>query len=513
MDIREELESNTLDEEERKGLLGRQSELQKHHSDDSIPSLPGVATQPNTSNNSAALRWFRLLALLLCLVAALFFTDRMELFHNDKPSDGHHQSSPSTIIPQDSQPKQYSIEGLQAQRAKLMLRYNFSNPSAINYTALVQELNLARVFNPQYPTSAESSKDDSTGLPSWCTNDPEHPSNQEDPLHGNRMPYVSGILYNKMPKAASSTLSGIVLRIAHNVAKRFKRADPCTSFQHHITNEGEVKSLFHGRDFAKSFLFSSVRDPAAQALSHIYFRHVSRKKKTSPSDKKMMEYLSDPHHQNGVVSNGVGGYQIAYLVFDMLTSHFAWNPRIDPSKVLRPMQVHKVVQVILGKYDFFVSVERFDESLVAMQLLLGLETSDILYLSSKAAGQSYSYSKKQNSCFFLQKPNASDPIAAYLASDTWYAQQYGDYILVEAVKQSLDLTIEYLGKSRFDRALEEFRRMLKKGEEACAASAKFPCSNQGEPQLEAAEESCYFSDWGCGYACLDRLANDIPDGG
>lgn len=41
------------------------------------------------------------------------------------------------------------------------------------------------------------------------------------------------------------------------------------------------------------------------------------------------------------------------------------------------------VRDTLGKYDFVGVVERFDESLVALQLLMGLETSDILYFSSR----------------------------------------------------------------------------------------------------------------------------------
>ena len=44
------------------------------------------------------------------------------------------------------------------------------------------------------------------------------------------------------------------------------------------------------------------------------------------------------------------------------------------------------IDKILDNYDFIGVTDRFDESLVVLQLLLGLETSDILYLSSKKSG-------------------------------------------------------------------------------------------------------------------------------
>ncbi|KAL3934198.1 MAG: hypothetical protein SGBAC_010030 [Bacillariaceae sp.] len=436
-------------------------------------------------------------------VAVMFFTDMMEIFRSETSNDKSASQSPS--MPQNSQPK-YTEKELRAKELQLLARYNFSNPSAMNYTALVQELGLAKIFSPHFQRASSESSQDSI-LPPWCTYDEEHPWNQTGPSF-ERSPYNTGILYNKMPKAASSTLSGIVMRIAHNLAKRVGGEHPCTSFQYHIEREGNVQRLFGDRNVQKSFLFSSVRDPAAQAMSHIFFRHISRRK-SIPSDKNMMLYLMDTDHQSGVVSNGVGGFQIAYLTFEKLKRFFAWT-RFEPTKVLQPIRVHQVVEKIMEQYDFFMLVERFDESLVALQLLLGLETSDMLYLSSKAAGGSYSY-RKGKGCFFLRKPHASDGVADYLASDEWYAKQYGDYVLVEVVKQSLDLTIEYLGQSRFDQALKEFRAMKRDGEGECADKAKFPCSDDGVEQLEAAEESCYSTDWGCGYACLDSLSSDdIP---
>ncbi|CAJ1954858.1 unnamed protein product [Cylindrotheca closterium] len=485
-------ETAIQNDEETKSLISTRDVSQ---SDTPLPSSSS-SQKPLLNSSKTSQRWLLLFFVLLLLLAILFVTDRMELFRRDGNTGTSLAQSPS--IPQDSQTKLTNDE-IRTQRLQLMKSYNFSNPSAINYTSLVQYLGLARVFQPNFKSSESA-------IPPWCTYDEaHHPSNETGTPSFNRSVYASGILYNKMPKAASSTLSGIVLRIAHNVAKRFGAQHPCTSFQHHIEAEGNAKRLFEDRDVHKSFLFSSIRDPAAQAISHIYFRHISRRNQT-PSDENMMKFLMNSNHQNGVISKGVGGFQIEYLAFERLPQFYAWNRRA-PTRVIQPIHVHQVIQEILANYDYFISVERFDESLVALQLLLGLETSEILYISSKKAGGSYSYSKGKG-CFFLQKPKASDAVAAYLASDEWYAKQYGDYVLMEVVKQSLDLTIEYLGESRFDRALKEFRAMKRDGEGECADKATFPCSDDGEEQLEAAEKSCYSTDWGCGYACLDSLSSD-----
>jgi hypothetical protein len=42
---------------------------------------------------------------------------------------------------------------------------------------------------------------------------------------------------------------------------------------------------------------------------------------------------------------------------------------------------------LLSSYDFVGITERFDESVVAMQLLLGLRTSDVLYLKAKGGAE------------------------------------------------------------------------------------------------------------------------------
>eukprot|EP00980_Cylindrotheca_fusiformis_P014146 scaffold3716_cov69-Cylindrotheca_fusiformis.AAC.31 len=174
-----------------------------------------------------------------------------------------------------------------------------------------------------------------------------------------------------------------------------------------------------------------------------------------------------------------------YLTFSPIAKYSAWH---------KATRIHENVRKILHDYDFIVSVER----IVAMQLLLGLEAIDVLYLpSKKAGGKTFTTTPDNEECVILvQKSFASDRVANHLASDEWYAKQYGDYVLIEAVKQNLDLTIESIGKEKFQRALDTFLELKPKAFEECLDTAQFPCSSEGVLQTKAAEESCYRADRG-----------------
>lgn len=402
-----------------------------------------------------------------------------------KPSTSTDQGIESISDPRDMQPGRSSpIED----------RHDYSRPASINYTAIVQDLDLPKVFSQRFM--------DTSGIPPWCTYDRKHAESVG--FNKNSRPFASGLLYNKNPKAASSTIAGITLRISNNVANRYSLKRRCTSYEHHLTRSGNAATLFGHRNENQSFLFSSVRDPATQSLSHIFFRPISRGG-MEPTDANMLnKFLQNTDHQAGAVSMGQGGFQVEYLTQHIIAPNSAWRKE-QPNQVLDPATIHEHLRKIFQDYDFFLLVERFDESLVVLQLLLNLETSDILYLSSKKSGVSYGYHPGKRKCVFLEKPFASERVAAYLESDEWYAKQYGDYVLIEAVSQSLDLTIEAIGKGRFHEALRSFLQLKDDANNACAAIAAFPCSSDGVPQLDVAEDSCYAKDWGCGYKCLDDL--------
>ena len=369
---------------------------------------------------------------------------------------------------------------------------DYSHPAQLNYTNLVVANGLSKVFSFRFIPSEEEEEEHSQTAPTWCT-PTTHRSTKNEPIE-------TGLLYNKMPKAASSTTSGIVFRIAYKVAaltssssRLSSRRDPrlkCSSYEGHTEKSGIARKVFGSRDRNRSFLFSTIRDPAKRAVSRAFF-NLSRKGHTNITEKDVLKFLHDSRHQEGAVSPGQGGFALAYLGMSLPAEFSVWDQDY-PNKILRPDIVHETVKGIMDDYDFLILVERFDESLVVMQLLLGLETSDILYLSSKKAGSSYFFNKEKNKCTFLKKSVISPGVAKYLASDEWYAKQYGDYLLQEAVNQSLDLTIAALGKDKFDRALLKFQSLKKLANEKCADTVDFPCSSAGKPQPELAKKNCYW---------------------
>ena len=198
-----------------------------------------------------------------------------------------------------------------------------------------------------------------------------------------------------------------------------------------------------------------------------------------------------------------------YLTLDHNVNDWAHWGRHYPTIVQQHDIIEARVQRIMQEYDFLVLVERIDESLVAMQLLLGLPLSDTLFTSAKVGG-GYAHTPKRGDhhCTPIQKAFQSPAVKDYLSSDVWYAHNYGDYALHAAANRSLDLTIERLGKERFAVALQKFRDAEALVMERCDSETFFPCSVDGVEQLELSKSSCYRVDEGCGYPCIDNLVQE-----
>lgn len=323
-----------------------------------------------------------------------------------------------------------------------------------------------------------------------------------------------GILLTKVPKGASSTSAGVALRIAarhgcgavewqHRLAADFRQPPPSRSYA--IDN---------------SFLYTTVREPAARAVSTVFFHTVSRRNATATTaaatGKFILRQLKSAKHSHfGAISTGQGGFQLRYTALHNITEYSAWTPDA-PESVLNPAAVVEHVKGVIDTYDYILVPERMDESLTAMALLLGIDVGDVLVTSSKVAGSRFHLlhpTKKTFHCVATQKSVVRPIVRNFLQSATWRAMNYGDYLLHEAAKQSLDLTIAAIGIDRFAAALDRFRNLKRLELERCAPSVKFPCSDAGEPQLQIARQNCYlyYYDFGCGYPCIDSMIADYDD--
>lgn len=163
---------------------------------------------------------------------------------------------------------------------------------------------------------------------------------------------------------------------------------------------------------------------------------------------------------------------------------------------------HTIYQ-ILQEYDFIALMERMDESLVALQMILGLETTDILYLPAKASG-GYDDGRYHKRCVHIQKSFVSPGMKKFFESDAWKEKVYWDEVLHQTVNRSLDRTIDFLGRDEFDKKLELFLHIQGKVSDECTTTVKFPCLANGT-KVPDDQVDCLYDDMGCGFECIDRV--------
>jgi hypothetical protein len=206
-----------------------------------------------------------------------------------------------------------------------------------------------------------------------------------------------------------------------------------------------------------------------------------------PSDANFKKYMLEMRQ-----------YTRNYFLLDMTMKPF--QPKRNPE-----FTVEKAVKSIMKEYDFIGLVERMDESLVAMKMLLQLDMNDILYLSAKRNG-GFDEGAYLARCIYIVPSFVSKGMKNFFNSKQWNELTGGDRLLVHAVNKSLDLTIDELGREEFEKQLQEYRHQRVRAEEICGPSTIYPCSEGGIRRKD--NHSCLWWDSGCGYECLDRFKMD-----
>jgi hypothetical protein len=377
----------------------------------------------------------------------------------------------------------------------------------------------------------------------WPTWPGENNKMAEDPI-SETMHY--GLLYSRIPKTGSSTITAAALRISHRYSVWLK------GISHALPSE----EGYGKRHPTKSFLFASVRDPAKRAISYISY-DTSRESRVL-TEAELLRCLQTFDTYGGVSkSEGRGGSQLAYASLNFIPKLSAWRHSF-PTHVLNPQRVKENVHHILQDYDFLLVTERMDESLVAMALTLGISLEDVLVFNSKIGDTHFlpvHYKNGTVGCVALNRnQHSSNPsIQAYLNCDEWqvslirsfmrtcavssifyflisfvlficlfswfpmkhiffhrHAMNYGDYLLHTAASISLDMTIRALGVDRFQQALGEFNSLMARAKKRCVPQQIHrPCSSSGKLQIEKASKDCYHADAGCGYPCIDKMLSEM----
>eukprot|EP00529_Nitzschia_sp_RCC80_P015604 CAMPEP_0113459490 /NCGR_PEP_ID=MMETSP0014_2-20120614/10480_1 /TAXON_ID=2857 /ORGANISM="Nitzschia sp." /LENGTH=679 /DNA_ID=CAMNT_0000351077 /DNA_START=41 /DNA_END=2080 /DNA_ORIENTATION=- /assembly_acc=CAM_ASM_000159 len=357
---------------------------------------------------------------------------------------------------------------------------------------------------------------------------------------------------------------------------------PCQSSYMH--SEGRQ---YHHRHTEKSFLLSILRHPTHRAISEFYHFHVTRRNIPATLDsfrkliradegKPAIELVSTTKNNNG--SNNTTttatsktkrtikmkrssktkrrGDDLCHRTRNFYLHHHVWNKteqillnNVDEhdddddsfAKVLhqnkkkkvtinnnnnvdeKDVVLQQVAQGIIRDYDFIAITERFDESMVVLQMLLrNVTLGDILYLSAKTNG-GYDDGRFQDKCFKIISPrhNMTQDFHDYFSNDDDEQQQQSPYHnewskrikwdleLYKAANRSLDLTIDnVLGRTEFENQQRRFREAQQIVHDRCAPIAKFPCSPQGQVRTPD-ETNCLFKDSGCAYECIDEVAKEL----
>lgn len=338
--------------------------------------------------------------------------------------------------------------------------------------------------------------------------------------------FDTGFLFLKPQKVGGSTVQGVQFRLARNVAYYQLGKDPIVESvqRQSITNmEGAGKRNFYnlticdvnygharGVDFqfrnnieGQSFLWSWIREPTQRVVSEFFHFHVSREK-VEPTNENFQSMIEQNliHHQN-------------YYLNIHEIPHYKKKPDGGLGKRIRIPQdnFRQRANQILADFDFIGITERFDESVVVLQLLLGLRTRDVLYLNSKRNG-SFDDGFHENKCFYIVPSFVSPGMKEYFNSERWKNTVQWDTLLYQAANRSLDLTIDQvIGRDVFDEQLKQFLWAQQLIHRHCIQRANFPCTSGGRRRKKVLTKTsttdCLIHDAGCGTNCIDEIVYEL----
>jgi hypothetical protein len=318
---------------------------------------------------------------------------------------------------------------------------------------------------------------------------PCFPAHLDDSNNGGYMMLVkpvqdgAGLLFHRPAKTGSTTVAGTVMRIAHRKA-HLVQGSPATPACRHRANHGTAHTDFQyqHRNKKKSFLFSIIREPTKRAISQFFHFAVSA---------GHME-PTDAVFQREMMTATYGHY-------------YMWNLGLRYVPNVKKADHKLLVKEIIDGYDFIGITERMDESLVVFKMLLGLDLEDILYVRERSQG-GFSNGPPARPCLYVWPSFVTDGMKAFFASEKWMNHMKGDYMLYEAAKKSLDLTIDRLGRAKVEKEVYRFKAALKIAEEICAPRAVPMCTKDG---ARANKTTCYIWAEGCSHECLDEIK--LPD--
>jgi len=316
-----------------------------------------------------------------------------------------------------------------------------------------------------------------------------------------------GLLFQKTPKCASTTSAGVALRIARNLARRMGVGTQyCESrFTHGSQGSDAYWAMrFQKRDRQRSFLWTMIREPTSRYLSNYFYLCATHATSAKGKPAFGCENFQIYHGQQP------DDFYLSYLS----TRGFGTRSVIRMGSGQSRKKVVREANLVVSEYDFIGIVERYEESLVVLMLLLDLRMSDVLYFSSKArgglvVGQRGAARNAPEVCKRIEPTVVDRDLQTYLQSRRWKDRIRSDSLLYRTANRSLDLTIDSLGKELVDANVARLRHAQRTVTERCEGQVVMPCNREGDAPLKGGTTDCVTRDWGCGFSCLDQVATEL----
>ena len=313
-----------------------------------------------------------------------------------------------------------------------------------------------------------------------------------------------GLIYVKLPKCASTTVAEIVRYISKKYGEQMlEDQSRCKEHSTHAPTF-ELPGIMQ-RKPDKSFLFTFVREPTERFVSDFFYHRVSKR-----NESISLQHFTSYNEIRMRKFKGLGGYQFPYLLTDNnLTKYSFWNPN-QPTVIQNHLLLKDKVEEVLQDFNFIgISGSRLDESLVVLSILLKISFKDMLYLHNRRESGGYSHGRVENRCFKILKRNTTEAMQEYLRSKKWKAKIFGDELLYRAANDSLDKTIEVIGRGLVEMRLREYKDFKNRMDIACGDADCGLCSNIGglrDDLFTKQNPKCHLSY--CIKSVEQRLASD-----
>ncbi|MDP2434467.1 MAG: hypothetical protein Q8P67_01850 [archaeon] len=289
------------------------------------------------------------------------------------------------------------------------------------------------------------------------------------------------VVLTKVHKVGGSTVAGVLRRIGARYGLTPVAGGPGVERGQRTAVQEPALFAFHGSASKMwgdvnelelpVFRMALLREPGDRALSQFYFeRRKQLQQQAAHDDGAGVGEDDDDGDAEAKLAylRGVSNHQFMYL---------------RPGLFFSPEETFE-------EYDLLGTRERLDETLLVLMHMLGLELSDVLYVSAKLS----SAADLVKGVPLLVRPRlAQEPSAVleHLLGSAWRQRNLHDLNLWEMADRALDdYIIEKIGERKFFRMLDAFRDEIAELNKACRIS-KSSDASVADCGFESADCSCF----------------------